>query len=171
LATVICQYCRERFDRTKVEFVKKNSGYFHKTCFDKKQLEKSNDPRKGMLDFLNEVSGGKVNFALVQKQITEYVESGRYTISGLYGTLIYMVRIKKLKVDSKSGIALLPFLYNEAKDFWALQRALSESLKEIPEDEKIVKEVEVVVKPQETRKKENLIDIESMLEGVEDGRE
>lgn len=160
---VTCQYCKEKFDRTEVDFEHKGNKYYHKLCYDKKVLEKNNDPRKAMLDFIDMNAKSNhitVNFALIQKQINEYVDSGRYTISGLYGTLIYMVRIKKIQLDNKAGIALLPYLYNEAREFWAEQDSLSRAL----ENKKEVKVVEVVVAPQKTKKFDNLIDIESLLE-------
>lgn len=152
---VICQYCREKFSREEFAYEKDSKGYYHKTCYDNMQEERAN--RAGILEFLEELTPGQVNYPLVRKQIKEYTEKFPYTESGLLGTLHYMVEVKRRKVNPKTGIAFLPYLYNEA-------RAYYESLAKMGDIEKIENEEKVVVvSQQESKRLSKLIDIEALL--------
>jgi len=153
---VICQYCRQQFDREVEPFEKKSNGYYHKACFDAMQEERSK--RAGILDYLESLTPGQVNYALVQKQLRDFTANGKYSESGLYGTLIYMIEVKKLKMNPKTGLAFLPFIYNEAREHYDKQAYLAEQIKAVDYPEK-----EVVTKSQQVNKDKLLIDIESLL--------
>ncbi len=117
--------------------------------------------RASLLEVLEQLTPNKVNYPLVQKQIKEYTENYRYTESGLLGTLYYAINVKHLRIDPRKGIAILPYLYNEARKYY-------DKLNEIENIKKVdVKEEIVYIDPPKTRRQENLIDIESLLEGEE----
>ena len=153
---VICQYCRNKFDRDEELYEHTSKGYYHKACYDEMIEEKSK--RADILEVLDEVTGGKINYALVQKQIKSYLETGKYTESGLLGTLYFAINVRGIKFNPRSGIGILPYLYNDARKYYADQEALA-NVKKID-----YKTVEVVVSPQKTNREKFLIDIESLLE-------
>lgn len=152
---VICQYCRQHFSREEELFEHTSKGYYHKTCYDTMQEERAK--RAGITDLLEQLTPGKVNYPLVQKQIKEFTEKFNYTESGLLGTLYYLIDVKKKRLTPESGIALLPYFYNEARDYY-------KGLKHLEQVTKIeYKTKEVVVPPQKTKRLEKLIDLDSLL--------
>lgn len=152
---VICQYCRKQFSRQEELFEKVAKGYYHKVCYDKMLEERS--LRTGIFDYLETLTPEKVNYPLVQKQIREYTEKYGYTESGLLGTLHYMVEVKRMKLSHKTGIAFLPYLYHEAREYYSRLSLLSD-IEVVTHEERTV-----VVTPKESKRLSNLIDIESLL--------
>lgn len=154
---VICQYCRNKFDRESELYEHTSKGYFHKTCYDTMLDERAK--RADILDVLDDITGGKVNYALVQKQLKELIGTGKYTESGLLGTLYYAINIKHIKFNPKAGIGILPYLYQDARRYYEKQAVMKEGVHKVEYEEKVV-----VVKPQQSNREKHLIDIESLLE-------
>lgn len=152
---VICQYCRKTFSREEELFEKTSKGFYHKTCYDTMQAERAK--RAGITELLEQLYPGKVNYPLVQKQIKEYTETYHYTESGLLGTLYYLIDVKRRKITPSSGIAIVPYFYNEAKEYY---KGLDQ-LKNISKIEYSTNNVTIA--PQKTKKLDKLIDLDSLI--------
>ena len=55
---------------------------------------------------------------LVKKQINSYIEQYHYTHSGMLKALVYWYDIKKNTFQPDKGIAILPFIYKQAYDYY-----------------------------------------------------
>ena len=155
---VICQKCRQLFDRSQEEFEKNSKGYYHKKCFEELGAQKQTSERKQMLDLLESWAPKKNNYPLIQKQLKQYIEEFGYTDSGLLGTLLYVHKVKGIKFDAKRGVAILPYFYNEARQYY-------QKLATIGEEKADITETTIYIHQPKSHKLDNLIDIESLLEG------
>lgn len=121
---VVCQYCREKFERIDGEFEKDTKGFYHKACHTKMVTERAS--RQGLMDYAYLALGETANMALVAKQIKDFVEKKHMTESGIKGTLYYLVEIKKQRLDPKFGIALVPYHYQTAKNYFLRLEGISD---------------------------------------------
>ena len=154
---VICQYCRKTFSRAEHEYEKTSKGFYHKSCLNTFNQER--EKRTSITEFVQEnTPGGQINYPLVAKQIKEFTEKYPYTESGILGTLHYMKNVKRMKLQPKTGIAIVPYLYNEARSYYEKLDAMGEVKKHE------VEEVVVNTRQQKSKRLSQLIDIESLLE-------
>lgn len=152
---VICQKCREKFSRSKHEYEKTSKGFFHKKCY--LDQEKEKETRQSIVEYLEKLFPDKVNYPLVYKQIKEFTEKYPYTESGLLGTLHFVVEIKRIGLTPNGGIGLLPYYYNDAKEYY-LKLSKMKNIDKVENKEKLV-----LVRPKKSRKLNSLIDIENLL--------
>lgn len=151
---VICQGCREKFDRDTKPFTKISKGYYHEKCYNDMMLERGR--RESILDYLGKLSK-RTNYPLVQKQIKEFTEKYGYTESGILGTLHFMIEVKKMALKPETGIAFVPYLYNDARKYYERLNKLSDI--EVFDS----KDIEVIVTEKKTNKNKKLIDIDKMF--------
>ena len=137
---VICQYCKEKFDRDKEPFVEvKNRRYAHKSCYDKYQANLSKEEKDllALEDYIKKTFPNIVT-PKVKAQISKFNKEYGYTYSGIMKALIYYYEIKGNKFDfakTNGGIGIVPFVYEKAYNYYysiweaqqVQQRQLSES--------------------------------------------
>ena len=118
---VICQYCKEKFDRDKEPFVEvKNRRYAHKDCYDKYQANLSKEEKDllALEDYIKKTFPNIVT-PKVKAQISKFNKEYGYTYSGMMKTLIYFYEIKKNDITkANGGIGIIPYIYNEAKEYY-----------------------------------------------------
>lgn len=156
---VICQGCREKFIREDGNYIKDTKGFYHTSCHQK--MLASRAAREDLLQYCFMVLGKDMNPALVQKQIKEMTTKYRYTESGIKGTLYYLHEIKKMRLNAKMGIAIVPYHYDKARLYFEKV----ESTTDLPSMEDIVETREITIsKPQNNKRYSRIVSLEDMFE-------
>jgi hypothetical protein len=120
---VKCVYCHERFDRDKEPFVQiTNRSYAHKHCANLYQTQKTQDELDydDLVRYIQELFYLDNLSAKVAWQIKNMKETYGYTYNGIKGTLFYWYEIRKGEKDkANDGIGIVPYKYEEAKNYFA----------------------------------------------------
>lgn len=108
---VICQQCKQK-TLEKKDAVRIDNKNFHKKCAkiyqDKKELTET------ICRIFNLKAPGPKNNAYISKFHNEGM-----TYNGMTGTLIYFYEIKKMAKDkANNGIGIIPYVYEEARDYY-----------------------------------------------------
>ena len=131
---VTCQYCKQRFDRDKIDFIKiSERRYAHKTCMQETVIEKSKEEKDydALIEYAKHLLNDKYSDARVKKQIKDFKDQYEYTFSGMLKSLIWFYEIKQNPIDkANGGIGIIPFVYNDALQYYyAIYLANSEGEK------------------------------------------
>lgn len=112
---VKCVYCNKNFDIDSEKYQKINSRrYAHLNC-----NEQANISTDDIVRYAKQILKEKANVKLICIQIQKFINMG-FTYNGIYYTLIYWYEVKKNSADkSMGGIGIVPYIYNEAKKYWA----------------------------------------------------
>lgn len=153
---VICQYCREKFERVEGEFERDSKGFYHKTCYTTMIAERAS--RQDLLDYALEILGKDANIGLVIKQIKDFSEKKRMTESGIKGTLYFLHNVKKVRLDPKFGIALVSFHYQDARRYFEKL----EDVNDIPKFQEIPLK-EITITEPINRKRAKTVDLEALF--------
>jgi len=79
---------------------------------------KNNEDRKRLYYLVNKIFDISFPTGLMLKQIKDYQEKRNYNLENLYLALKYVIEIKKINLDIKFGLAILPYYYEEAKNYY-----------------------------------------------------
>ncbi len=115
---VKCFYCEEYFDRDTTKFQKVGRRYAHLTCHG--NIEEGYT-KASILNYATEILGQEKGFsyARITKQIDKLILEGK-TLSGIYMTLKYWYEVQKNSTSkSNGGIGIVPYVYQDAKEYWA----------------------------------------------------
>lgn len=121
---VKCIYCGIQFDRDKEATVQPNPNvyrYAHQACYDRVQASKTQSEKdyEALEMYIKDLFGIQVLNATITKQIKTFRENFDLTYSGMLGTLQWWTEIKKEKMEDKNyGIAIVPYIYDQAKDYY-----------------------------------------------------
>ena len=123
---VICSKCGCRFDRDKIQAVRTGARrYAHASCDpDNKDLvplvnSKKEDPDLQKLkEYIAQLFGDKVNWALVNKQIKKFKEKNGYSYSGMLKSLIYFFEVKGNSIEKSKGIGIVEYTYQDAFQYY-----------------------------------------------------
>lgn len=118
---VKCLYCGEQFSREEEEFVQIKNRYAHKSCFDKKQKEQSQEEKdlKSLEEYIKKMFNEDYINARIRQQIKRMKEQYNFTYSGILKSLIYFFEVKKNPIEkANGGIGIVPFVYNEAYNYY-----------------------------------------------------
>lgn len=158
---VLCKICGKRFDRDVIQAVRVGSRrYAHAECDPenkdfvpldetkkKKKEEKSleEEDLTKLKSYINKKMGKMANWVLITRQIKQYKKDYNYTYSGILKSLIYFIDVKKNGLEkSNGGIGIVPFTYNEARDYyyalWLAQQQNKDKLIKDTVKEIIIKE-------------------------------
>ncbi len=92
------------------------------------------------------------------KQVTQYEKEYEFTYSGMLKALKYWYEVKKNPLDTHRGIGIIPYIYNQAKEYYYalyLSDLQNQQIKNY--NEFIPKDIEVKIKPPERKiQKRNL---------------
>lgn len=119
---VKCIYCNVQFDTDKEPFEKPNERrYAHKHCYDKVQASKTQAERdyEELEKYIKQLFGINVLNATITKQIKTFRENFDLSYTGILKTLKWWTEVKGEKFEDKNyGIAIVPYVYDEAKDYY-----------------------------------------------------
>ena len=131
---VKCAVCGVTFDTNLIQAVKYSGRrYAHASCCpDNKDfvpLGPESDPDLIKLkDYISQVYGDKANWSLITRQIKKFTTEQGYSYSGILKSLVFFYEVKHNNIEqSKGGIGIVPFVYNDAKNYyyaiWLAQQA------------------------------------------------
>lgn len=119
---VTCVYCKEKFDRDKLPFVKvAERRYAHAECAKQNIIQKSQEELDydALEDYIKKLFKENYVEARIKKQIKDYKAEYNYTYSGMLKTLIWWYDIKGNSIDkANGGIGIIPFVYNDALNYY-----------------------------------------------------
>ena len=154
-----CKLCGEQVDKDLLH-VKVSAGYYHEECYEKFELQKQH--RKELSDYVSYIYKIDYPTGWMMKQIKEYKEERNYTYKGMELTLRYMYEVENLKIlkASDSGLGLVPYYYEKAKQHYIEKQQAKKSMKDFNH----VTEVETIYieKPLTRTSKKVMIDISSI---------
>lgn len=117
--------------------------------------------REDFLNYCFSAIGSSMNPALIQKQLKEFTTKYRYTESGIKGTLYYLIEIKRMKLNPKMGIAIVPYHYEKARLYFSKLEAVGD----LPSFDSIIETKVVRIEVPENKKRyEKIIDLEELFE-------
>ena len=142
----ICPICKKYVLETD-EIKKYQNKKCHKSCLDSliniKDISQ-NDKNK-LIDYICKLFNTVEITMLIDNQINKYVKEYDYSYSGIYGTLYYFYELKENQIfEDINGIGIVPFIYEEAKQFFNQLSKINEENKDIEIENKIIN---VVMKP------------------------
>jgi hypothetical protein len=121
-AYVKCKICGEQFDRNSEPFVEVSARrYAHKACAEKKELETSQEEKdyEELEKYIKKVFNTKTISAKIRKQIKDFHQEYQYTYSGIQKTLYWWFELKGGSLEkANNGIGIVPFIYQEASDYF-----------------------------------------------------
>ena len=135
---VKCPFCGVSFDREKEKYIHYKNRYWHVNCYNEK-FPNEEDKEKLRTYIKNLFNIDKLT-VLINKQIKDYTEEYKYTYSGILGTLVYCYEIKKMDITKAKGIGIVPYNYEDAKNYFQQKKA---EQKRVIEESKNIKEREV----------------------------
>ena len=115
---VICPQCSKSFYREDEEYIHYKNRYYHKDCYN--IISKVTKEKQELEDFIKELFNLDNLSPLIKKQIKEYHENEdyNYSYSGMKKTLDYFFNVKKGDKTKSRGIGIIPFIYQEAKQYY-----------------------------------------------------
>lgn len=118
---VKCPKCGQSFYRDQEPFVFYKNRYWHESCYQQSQQEQQEKDKD--LENLNTYICQLLNIEFVspriQRQIKSFVTEYNFTYTGIQKTLEYFFEIKKNSLaKSNGGIGIVPYVYNEARDYY-----------------------------------------------------
>ena len=136
--SVMCRECRKRFDKTKLQenidwVMPSKNYYYHKDCYDlwvtkrknKKDITEQKQDEEYIRDIFDYLARDlKVSFdgEKVGSQIKNFIKQGK-NAKGILFSLIYFYDVQKGDWNnSKGGIGIVPYIYDDAREYWRSQR-------------------------------------------------
>lgn len=124
--------------------------YVHKNCAVK---HPENDLEKLMI-YIIQLYKLKDNYIppAYMKQVTQYEKDYEFTYSGMLKALKYWYEVKKNPLDTNRGIGIIPYIYNQAKEYYyALYLANLQNEQIQDYKEYIPKDIEIKIKSPEKK--------------------
>ena len=121
---VMCAGCGKALKKNSADCVDMGGGrYMHAACAEKDKLREKT-PQEKLYEFL--ITQFHYEFVPpgIQKQIQKMIEQNGYTYSGIHGTLRYWYIIKSEPLYKENPVGIVPYAYEEAKNFYKLKQQL-----------------------------------------------
>lgn len=174
---VKCPACGGTLDINKEEHViVNNRRYGHPDCYlffeimqplsEKTETTEKDDELKELKDYIAEKYKDKANWSIIGRQIKEYTGKNKYTCMEIKMALQYIFEIKKMSINnSHGGIGLVPYVIDEALNYYKSIEEYKETMENIEIEQKETK-VFTIKEPQPKRKKNRFLDWEVEVEDV-----
>lgn len=139
--SVKCRCCGIRFEKDdpNVEWVMPTRNmYYHKECYETwKQkgtitTKADEDHWKSYIyDYLGRDLKIPYNYHKCEKQLQKYIKENKYTAKGIFFALKYFYEYKNGRPeDANGGVGIVPYIYEDAKNFWISQTLAKNSILE-----------------------------------------
>ena len=127
---VTCTICKKRFDRDKYPAVLVNTRrYAHASCagaLSEEQAKEEQD-RQALEEYIIQLFNLKHMDGRITLQIKKFIQDYNYTYSGILRTLKYFYEVKKNDLSkSNNGIGIVPWVYQEAYNYYYNQWLLKQ---------------------------------------------
>lgn len=151
---VKCPYCEQKLDKDEAHEYKKK--YYHVKCFNEWQQEKEH--RQQLIDYICKLFRIDVPTGMILKQIKDFQTDYKYKLKGMELALRYFHETLGNQVQQGSGIGIIPFVYEDAKNHYIKQQKIAESLENLDKNE----EITVYIDPNKNKRKSKKIDISAI---------
>jgi len=162
-----CPVCGSFNDKEVTVFY--NQKYYCPICYENKKKE--SEDYKSLIDYICDIYNLEVPNGWILKQIKEFKDQFKYTYGGMKATLNYFYCIKEEEEPEEGmGIGIVPFMYDEAKRFYAEKKAVKDSMQGFNIDD-IEKNKTIHINEQDKSKNEKykeIVDIDISLLGGEE---
>ena len=155
---MICSLCNKPITCT--EYKTRKRKRYHNECFaeliDKAESQSQqkasglkNNDKDDLIQYICSLYGiSEIPYA-IDRQIDNYINQMGYTYSGIQKTLYYFYELEGNKPDSHtSTIGIVPYIYDEAKEFFQSLHKANESNEDFIQEEKTVR---IKIKPKDRR--------------------
>lgn len=160
MALVKCQICEEKSEKetmvVKIIGQKtKVNKYYHATCLENKELHEKE--RQILFDYICKLYEVDVPNGYVMKQMKDYHTKYNYRYAGMKMALEYFYDIKLNPLPDFQTIGILPYIYDEAKDYYTEQRRIQNM-----EYKEVEKKVTNIRPPKKVDRKRKIINMEEI---------
>lgn len=124
-------------------------------------LRRDADAYKALMDSICKMFDIQQPTGLILKQVKEYKNELKYNYAAMTYTLWYITEVLRSHMDSKFGIALVKYNYEEAKNYFEQQEKIASSIENVEVKTKIVKKS----KHNQANNFNSLVDITKIIEG------
>lgn len=128
---VICPRCRKKNKKEDTKQIGKR--YYCIKCAEIVQQEKQQKKEDWdlLFNYICELYRIEKPTGMMFKQLKEFrSEPYNYTDSGMYGTLKYYYEILENKVIEGTGLGIIPYFYDKAKEHWKVIAEVEDSAEE-----------------------------------------
>lgn len=163
-----CFYCDRMFDITKEEYcMVSQRRYAHKGCYDTYHTE-DDDKIEDIYTFLREEVHITCDRAQCERQRKNFITKLGYTNEGILNALKYFYKVKKQSPE-KSGnrIGIVPYVYNEAKEYYANIERKQKQLTKVAQSQMKKKPRTIVINVPEKPVDKGFIDLDTIEEGAD----
>lgn len=128
----ICPKCHNFIESNQNIKVYKNKKY-HIKCYKeivKEIYQKSSSQQEDKQELYNYICTLyklKELTPMIKAQIEKYYNEFEFTYNGMLYTLKYFFEILENDIDNCNGIGIIPYMYNEAKEFYILKNKIYEA--------------------------------------------
>lgn len=145
MAKVKCRFCKTQIEKETAIAVpegKRNKYYCNNECkvndenkSKAKQVKKQQTAEqevshwKQLMDYITSLYGNKINYPFLCTQIKNMKNEFGMKDSGILLTLKYMYEIRELTFDDDKGLGLIPYYYQDAKNFYIRKFKIEEMVK------------------------------------------
>lgn len=111
---VKCYYCGEAFDIDSEKYYKPfERRYAHLYCHEHKELNFS-----ALIEYARECLRDEADDKKIAVQISRFIKKGM-SYDDIYVTLKYWYEVRKaVPTKAKGGIGIVPYILDEAKEYW-----------------------------------------------------
>lgn len=148
---VKCPYCEKQL--SKEEAVEHKKKYYHPQCFETWQKQKEH--RQELIDYICKLFRSDAPTGMMLKQIKDFQTDYKYTLKGMELALKYFHETLGNTVQQGSGIGIIPFVYEDAKNHYIKQMKIAESLQNLEQNEELV----IYIDSNKSTRKSKKIDI------------
>ncbi len=168
---VKCLYCGQTFDASKEEFVKpKANRYAHKSCAEKYEASKTKEEKdkERLEEYIKELFNITTLTSKIKNQIKMYAEK-KYTYSGMWKSLKYFYEVKGNSIEkAQGGIGIIPYVWDEAFNYWRALWEAQERNKEIKAEQFILPAREIHIEPPQRQPMKHTRKLFTFLDEEED---
>lgn len=145
-----CRFCGKEIEKETSYKIGKCSYYCNESCFNKSELKrkknksiykpKEDSDRLILTNAIQDVylnqgySKTEINWVLLMSQVKNMIKDYNYKYTGMEYCLNYMINIKEMNLfnDDFNGsiLNLIPFYYDEAKEYWSQTKEIEDSVNE-----------------------------------------
>jgi hypothetical protein len=163
-AIIKCKYCGEPVDKKSDDCIKVTNRYAHKHCYD--QAPPEEHAEEDFYNYCSHLFGRSYDHVRTRRMAEKFLkENTNWTFQGMLKSLQWFYDIKKHSTDGANGsIGILPFIYEQAKQYYYEVYVAEQSAKIIEETPES-REVDIEIPHYEKNKKRiKLLDFEEDLE-------
>ena len=115
---VKCPVCGQMFMKDEIPNKHFKNRYYHIDCFEK--VNKNEIVKEKIYEKMRRLLGDSFNQNRIAAQIKKYTTENNYSIVGIYRALCYWYDVKNSDPSrAKGGIGIVPFIYQDAADYYA----------------------------------------------------